>query len=180
MCTLVGKKTSSKVVVIVNTPCCLFVEDLEAINPKISRKNGWEEIAAGAGTGVDLPEWARLTFYKENGNLPKEVLTTRPDGKRLVRLELEEAVQLRYPVKPVATFTYRGRTLHFWDWNRVRALLSYVSDNLRKVSNYPEQERFLKMVPTTFLRAPDRPKVIKKLRKLLEENGELHESIQSS
>jgi hypothetical protein len=170
MCTLVGKLTHSKLIVIGGTPCCLQVEEIQAINPKISRDNGWEEIHVDEIV-ADLPAWTHWTFYKEKGHLPANLPQTTPDGRRLVWIDLEEDVRMHFPEEPVAQFTYRGATIHFRDWDRVKVLRSFVADTLRRISRYPGHERFLRMIPSAFLGQTDRSKVVKKLDRLLKEHN---------
>lgn len=167
MCTLVGKHTPGKLVVIANTPCCIAVEEIEALNPKYSRANGWTEIAIDEIAG-DLPGWTHWTLYKSNGRLPPGLPLTTDDGRRLVWIDLDEDVCRHFPDDPVAALTYRGTTIHFRTREHLTTLRDFVQEKLRNPAAYEGFERYLQMIPTRFLRATDRTKVVKQLDKLLE------------
>ncbi len=162
MCTFIGKVTARRIVLIQGTPCCLRVEDIQAINPKISRANGWEELPIDVG-GWNWPEWTHWTLHKKDGRLPHNLPRTRDDGRKVAWLDLSEDIQRHIPSHPVAALTYRRRTIHFWNWDTLRVLRAYVADSQRKPQKYPGYERYLSVVPKEFLRAHDRPKVLKKL-----------------
>ena len=143
------------------------MEEIQEINPKYSRLNGCEEIPIDEII-ADLPEWTHCTYYKENGHLPSNLPLSTEDGRRLVWLDLEEDVRMHFPSDPVATLSYRSVVIHFRSWDHLKTLRASIEDKLRNVNSYPGYERYLQMIPTRFLRARDRSKVIKLLDRLLE------------
>ena len=170
MCTLIGKRTSRKLVIIGNTPCCLAVEQIEVINPKYSRDNGWEEILVDDIVG-DLPEWTHWTHYQPNRRLPADLPLTTSEGQQIVWIDMDEDVRRHVPEDPIGSISHKGHTLHFRDWERVHVLHSYVCDTLRKPGSYPGNELYLRMIPAVFLGKSARKKVAIKLKKLLESRG---------
>ncbi|MEI6807990.1 MAG: hypothetical protein WCN95_04650 [bacterium] len=138
MCTLIAKVTKNTVTIL-DGPCCMSVEDIAVLCPKISRKNGWKEY------GVD----------------------TYPQRQKTVRISLDDDVLSRHPVAPIAVFSYRKGLLHFRSVDQIRIVRSYIADTLRSPRKYPGHERYLMTLPKPFLGSHDRPKVLKRMDKLL-------------
>ena len=170
MCTRIGKKTSTTFTILGGTPCCMDVEEIEAINPKINRKNGWEEFSMDE-LGGKYPDWVDSIWYNPNSKIPEGLRPETIDGQKIVWIDMDEDVRMHLPKDPVAELTLGIITIHFRDWERVEVLRDFVSDKLRKKECYPNHVHFLRMIPTVFLLKKNRYKVIKNLEKLLDEKG---------
>ena len=174
MCTRIGKRTSTTFTILGGTPCCMDVEEIEAINPKISRKNGWEEFSMEELDG-EYPGWIENIQHSQNGKIPKGPHPKTTGGQKIIWIDMAKGVRMHYPKDPVAEITLGKISIHFRDWWRVEVLRAFVSDKLRKKESHPNYVHFLRMIPTVFLLKKNRDKVIKKLEKLLEEKNAISE-----
>lgn len=141
MCTFIAKVTDSRVTIL-RGPCCMSVEEIQALCPKISRANGWDEYSVDEGV---------------------------PERPTKIVVDLARDVLERLPISPVAELTYRKQTLHFRSKEQVRVVRSYIAATLRNARNYPPYKRYLECLPKHFLAKHDRAKVLKRLDALLAE-----------
>jgi len=138
MCTQIAKVTKNRITII-DGPCCMTVEDIEEVCPKISRKNGWQEYNVGG----------------------------QPFGLKNIHISLDDDILARFPVEPVATLTYRGQVLHFRIVNQIRVVRSYIADLIRDPRKYSGYRNYLMALPSAFLGRHDRHKVTKRIDKIL-------------
>ncbi len=143
------------------------VEEIELINPKISRKNGWNEFSRD-NLGGCFPDWVDSVLHSKNCKIPEGIHPETSDGKKIVWIDMDADVRMHFPKEPVAELAVGKITIHFRDWERVEVLKAFVADSIRKKEHYPKHIHFLRMIPTVFLLKKNRAAVIKKLDKLIE------------
>lgn len=138
MCSIIAKVTPTRVVIL-DGPCCMRVEDIERLCPKISRANGWGE------------------YY----------LTEVPRRPNEYRISLAGDIAARLEGSPVVTFIYRGATLHFRNAAQLHVVRNYIADKLRKPRRYSGYERYLRALPAKVLASRARRQVLSRLDALL-------------
>ncbi len=75
-------------------------------------------------------------------------------------------------LRPAGELTYRGRTVHFIDRERIEATRDYIVSTLRRATAFPRHEGFLENLPAEFLKASARDRVVRLLGRVPEQAGE--------
>ncbi|MGV3524794.1 MAG: hypothetical protein ACO1RX_11230 [Candidatus Sericytochromatia bacterium] len=166
MCTWIAKETDEHLTVLRGPTCCLPVEALEAIHPKISRANGWNEIYVGRFDTV-LPPWTGWLTSEQKQYLPAELRARTEDGKKLIFLDIEDDLLALLPAAPIAELDYRGTLLHFAERGHIVALRDFIASGARQAEGFGSYARYLQHLPKGILGKADRPKVVRRLEKLL-------------
>ncbi len=143
MCTWVSKVRGNKVLRLKGIHCCMSVEVVEAVAPKICRANGWRELSVDAAPGEN-EVWVALK---------------------------DDAVCLLNRIQPAGVLEFRGRTVHFIDRERIAATQAYIAARDRRTADFPSHQEFLENLPAEFLKASARKRVVGLLDRVLSQAG---------